>query len=175
MFIVLGGFQGKRAGNDGSWSPGEVVASKEDAGGVVKKEVREGKRNKKNDMTWHARRTVDPERADYSCTCRDRTQPGEIELSPHDWANGCEVRKSTRRQTTAVFENSVVISHTELLDSTIFLIFQHLTVLPVLPWMMPPLWSGHRSHMVQSGLAACADLDCVTMNGSDGAKARPVS
>lgn len=33
MFIVLGGFQGERAGNDGSWSPGEVVASKEDAGG----------------------------------------------------------------------------------------------------------------------------------------------
>lgn len=32
MFIVLGGFQGERAGNDGSWSPGEVVASKEDAG-----------------------------------------------------------------------------------------------------------------------------------------------
>lgn len=26
MFIVLGGFQGERAGNDGSWSPGEVVA-----------------------------------------------------------------------------------------------------------------------------------------------------
>lgn len=61
MFIVLGGFQGERAGNDGSWSPGEVVASKEDAGGggegvgggvgVVKKGVRERKRNKKNDMT----------------------------------------------------------------------------------------------------------------------------
>lgn len=33
MFIVLGGFQGERAGNDGCWSPGEVVASKEDAGG----------------------------------------------------------------------------------------------------------------------------------------------
>lgn len=33
MFIVLGGFQGERAGNDGSWSPGEVVASKEGAGG----------------------------------------------------------------------------------------------------------------------------------------------
>lgn len=32
MFIVLGGFQGERAGNDGSWSPGEIVASKEDAG-----------------------------------------------------------------------------------------------------------------------------------------------
>lgn len=49
MFIVLGGFQRERAGNDGSWSPGEIVASKEDAGGeeVVKKEVRERKRNKK--------------------------------------------------------------------------------------------------------------------------------
>lgn len=33
MFIVLGGFQRERAGNDGSWSPGEIVASKEDAGG----------------------------------------------------------------------------------------------------------------------------------------------
>lgn len=32
MFIVLRGFQGERAGNDGIWSPGEVVASKEDAG-----------------------------------------------------------------------------------------------------------------------------------------------
>lgn len=50
MFIVLGGFQGERAGNDGSWSPGEVVASKEDAEGVVKKEVRGRKRNIKNDM-----------------------------------------------------------------------------------------------------------------------------
>lgn len=50
MFIVLGGFQRERAGNDGSWSPGEIVASKEDAGGgeeVVKKEVRERKKNKK--------------------------------------------------------------------------------------------------------------------------------
>lgn len=28
--------------------------------GGVKKGVREGKRNKKNDMTWHAGRTVDP-------------------------------------------------------------------------------------------------------------------
>lgn len=49
MFIVLGGFQGERAGNDGSWSPGEVVACK--GVGGVKKGVRERKRNKKNDMT----------------------------------------------------------------------------------------------------------------------------
>lgn len=31
MFIVLGGFQGERAVNDGSCSPGKNVASKEDA------------------------------------------------------------------------------------------------------------------------------------------------
>lgn len=31
MFIVLGGFQGERAENDGRWSPGDIVASKEDA------------------------------------------------------------------------------------------------------------------------------------------------
>lgn len=76
MFIVLGGFQGERAGNDGSWSPGEIVASKEDAGmwrgGWWEKEKR------KKMMTWHdtwgggrkdSQLTL--EESDYSCTCRD--------------------------------------------------------------------------------------------------------
>lgn len=59
MFIVLGGFQGERAGNDGSWSPGEIVASKGDAGDVKKK------KKQKDDMTRHEgrrerRQSVDP-------------------------------------------------------------------------------------------------------------------
>lgn len=54
MFIVLGGFQGEWAGNDGSWSPGEVDASKEDAGMWTSGWGKEN-RNKKR-ITWHVGR-----------------------------------------------------------------------------------------------------------------------
>lgn len=36
-------------------------------------------------------------------------------------------------------------------------------------------WSQLTHTVLRSGLAAGTELDCVTMNGSDGAKARPVS
>lgn len=65
MFIVLGGFQGERAGNDGSWSPGDIVASKEDAG--MWKGAGGRKKKQKDDMTGHVgrrekRQSVDPGR-----------------------------------------------------------------------------------------------------------------
>lgn len=66
MFIVLGGFQGERAGNDGSWSPGDIVASKEDAR-KWKGGVRERKKKQKDDMTGNVGKrkktqSVDPGR-----------------------------------------------------------------------------------------------------------------
>lgn len=54
MFIVLGGFQGERAGNDGSWSPG-VVCGKQGGCRDVKREGLgwEKRRETHKIMTWH--------------------------------------------------------------------------------------------------------------------------
>ena len=58
-----------------------------------------------------------------------------------------------------------------LLFCITFHIFQQETVLPVLQWVLPCLWSGQRSHVPWSGLAAGREVDCVAMNG--GGSARP--
>lgn len=57
MFIVLGGFQGERAGNDGSWSPG-VVCGKQGGCRDVKREGLgwEKRRETHKIMTWHVGR-----------------------------------------------------------------------------------------------------------------------
>lgn len=51
MFIVLGGFQGGRAGNDGSWSPGKLLQARRMQGS--EREVRERKKKKKDVMKGH--------------------------------------------------------------------------------------------------------------------------
>lgn len=133
--LFLEGFRGNELGMMGVAVQGRLLRAMRMQGGrgVVKKEVREKKRNRKNDMTWHAGRTIDPGRdwlfmhMQRSDTTR-RNKPLTTWII--GWTNGCKARQSTRKQTTLVFENPFILFHTELLDP----IFQCLTVLPFLPW-----------------------------------------